>query len=135
MINREALIAEINFKATRSSGSGGQHVNKVASKIELVFNIPESLFLNDEEKERLINKLSSRLTKENVLILQCDESRSQYKNKELAIERFINIIKEGLKVKKKRVPTKIPLRVIKKRIKDKRNLSDKKSIRKKPDLE
>ncbi|NCO62850.1 MAG: aminoacyl-tRNA hydrolase [Flavobacteriales bacterium] len=134
-MNREALIAEINFKATRSSGSGGQHVNKVASKIELVFNIPESLFLNDEEKERLINKLSSRLTKENVLILQCDESRSQYKNKELAIERFINIIKEGLKVKKKRVPTKIPLRVIKKRIKDKRNLSDKKSIRKKPDLE
>ncbi|MGZ0015384.1 alternative ribosome rescue aminoacyl-tRNA hydrolase ArfB [Yeosuana sp. AK3] len=135
MINKEALIAEINFKAIRSSGSGGQHVNKVASKIELVFNIPESLFLNDEEKERLINKLSSRLTKENVLILQCDESRSQHKNKELAIERFINIIKEGLKVKKKRVPTKIPLRVIKKRIKDKRNLSDKKSIRKKPDFE
>lgn len=135
MINTEALIAEINFKAIRSSGSGGQHVNKVASKIELVFNISDSLGLNEEEKERLINKLSSRLTKENVLILQCDESRSQHKNKELAIERFINIIKEGLKVKKKRVPTKIPLRVIKKRIKDKRNLSDKKSIRKKPDFE
>lgn len=135
MIDKEALISEINFKAIRSSGSGGQHVNKVASKIELAFSIPESLFLNDHEKERLISKLSSRLTKENVLILQCDESRSQHKNKDLVIERFFNMIKEGLKVKKKRVPTKIPLRVIKKRIKDKRNQSDKKSIRKKPDLE
>ncbi|MFH4963535.1 alternative ribosome rescue aminoacyl-tRNA hydrolase ArfB [Gaetbulibacter sp. M235] len=135
MIEEEALISELNFKAIRSSGSGGQHVNKVASKIELVFNVSDSLALNEEQKERLIKKLSSRLTKDNILILQCEESRSQHKNKELVIKRFLEIIKQGLIVPKKRVPTKIPKAVIKKRLKEKRNLSEKKAIRKKPDLE
>ena len=135
MIEEEALVSELNFKAVRSSGSGGQHVNKVASKIELVFNVSDSLALNEEQKERLIKKLSSRLTKDNILILQCEESRSQHKNKELVIKRFLEIIKQGLIVPKKRVPTKIPKAVIKKRLKDKRNLSEKKAIRKKPDLE
>ena len=135
MIKEEALVSELNFKAIRSSGSGGQHVNKVASKIELVFNLSDSLVLNEDEKERLIKKLNSRLTKDNILILQCDESRSQHKNKELAIKRFLEIIKYGLIVPKKRVPTKIPQSVIKKRLKDKRNLSEKKAVRKKPDVE
>jgi ribosome-associated protein len=135
MIEEEAIISELNFKAIRSSGSGGQHVNKVASKIELIFNISGSLILNEEQKERLIQKLSSRLTKDYILILQCDESRSQHKNKELAIKRFLEIIKQALIVPKKRVPTKIPKSVIKKRLKNKRNLSDKKAIRKKPDLD
>ncbi|MCF8273832.1 MAG: aminoacyl-tRNA hydrolase [Flavobacteriaceae bacterium] len=135
MIEEEALVSELNFKAIRSSGSGGQHVNKVASKIELIFNLSDSLVLSEVQKERLINKLSSRLTKDNILILQCDESRSQHKNKELAINRFLELIKNGLIVPKKRVPTKIPKAIIKKRLKDKRNLSDKKTIRKKPDLE
>jgi ribosome-associated protein len=135
MIEEEALVSELNFKAVRSSGSGGQHVNKVASKIELVFNLSDSLALNEVQKERLIKKLSSRLTKDNILILQCDESRSQHKNKELAINRFLELIRKGLIVPKKRVPTKIPKAVVKKRLNDKRNLSDKKAIRKKPDLE
>ena len=107
MINKDALISELNFKAVRSSGSGGQNVNKVSSKIELAFNLSESEVLKDEEKDRLVTKLSHRLTKDNVLMLQCDESRSQHKNKELIIERFLSLIKEGLKRDKKRVPTKI----------------------------
>jgi len=135
MIEEETIISELNFKAIRSSGSGGQHVNKVASKIELIFNVSESLALSEEEKTILIKKLKSRLTKENLLILQCEESRSQHKNKELAIKRFLEIIKYGLIVPKKRVPTKIPQSVIKKRLKDKRNLSEKKAVRKKPDVE
>jgi len=135
MIEEEALISELNFKAVRSSGSGGQNVNKVASKIELVFNVSESLVFSEEQKAILVKKLKSRLTKENFLILQCEESRSQYKNKELTIKRFLEIIKQGLIEPKKRVPTKIPQSVIKKRLKDKRNLSDKKAIRRKPDLE
>lgn len=135
MFDTDTLIQELTFKAVRSSGAGGQHVNKVSSKIELAFNLPESLVFNDLQKERLLKKLSSRLTKDHVLILQSDESRSQHKNKELVIKRFLDLIENGLKVPKKRIPTKIPKSVIKKRLKSKRQLSDKKANRKKPDLE
>ncbi|MDO5972198.1 alternative ribosome rescue aminoacyl-tRNA hydrolase ArfB [Flavivirga aquimarina] len=135
MFNEATLLQELNFKAIRSSGNGGQHVNKVSSKIELTFNLAESLALSEEEKERLQNKLQHRLTKEGVLILQCDESRSQHKNKELVIKRFIKLIRLGLVEQKKRVPTKIPKSVIRKRLKNKRILSDKKANRKKPDLD
>ncbi len=135
MVSEDALISELSFKAIRSSGSGGQHVNKVSSKIELSFNLEESLVLSDLQKERLLNKLSSRLTKDNVLILQCDESRSQHKNKELVIKRFLEIIKDGLKVPKKRIPTKISKSAIRKRLKSKRQLSEKKANRKKPNLD
>ncbi|WP_166960698.1 alternative ribosome rescue aminoacyl-tRNA hydrolase ArfB [Yeosuana marina] len=135
MVSEDALISELSFKAVRSSGSGGQHVNKVSSKIELSFNLAESLVLSDLQKERLQNKLSSRLTNENVLILQCDESRSQHKNKELVIKRFLQVIKDGLKVPKKRIPTKISKSAIRKRLKSKSQLSEKKANRKKPNLE
>ena len=135
MIDEEALISELNFKAVRSSGSGGQNVNKVSSKIELAFNLSESDVLSSGEKDRLISKLSHRLTKEYVLLLQCDESRSQHKNKELIIKRFLDLVKEGLKLDKKRIPTKIPKSVIRKRLKNKRNVSLKKSARRKPDLD
>lgn len=135
MVHENALISELSFKAVRSSGSGGQHVNKVSSKVELIFNLTESNTLSELQKERLVNKLESRLTKDNVLILQCDESRSQHKNKELVVKRFLELIKNGLRVPKRRIPTKIPKSVIRKRLKSKRKLSDKKANRKKPDLE
>ena len=135
MFDKEALIQELTFKAVRSSGAGGQHVNKVSSKIELLFNLNETVVFNEELKERLINKLQNRVTKEGVLMLQCDESRSQHKNKELVIKRVFELIENALKVQKKRIPTKIPRSVIKKRLKSKRNLSDKKATRKKPDFD
>jgi ribosome-associated protein len=135
MFDKDALLQELNFKASRSSGAGGQHVNKVSSKIELIFNVSESSIFNEVQKDRLIKKLRNRLTKEGVLLLQCDESRSQHKNKELVIKRFYDIIEKGLIIPKKRIPTKIPRAVIKKRIKTKRRLSEKKAIRKKPDIE
>ncbi len=135
MFDEEAILQELTFKAVRSSGSGGQHVNKVSSKVELSFNISESLILNVEQKERLLDKLQNRLTKEGVLILQCDESRSQHKNKDLVIKRFLGLIKEALKVPKKRKPTKVPKAVVKKRLNSKRKLSEKKANRKKPNLD
>lgn len=135
MINEELLLQELKFKAVRSSGSGGQHVNKVSSKVELTFNVFNSLALLDDQKEVLINKLQNRLTKERFLILQCDESRSQHKNKELVIKRFLELIKTSLIVPKKRIPTKIPKAVIRKRLKSKRKISDKKANRKKPDID
>jgi ribosome-associated protein len=101
----------------------------------LSFNLNASLVLNDNQKQRLLHKLENRLTKEGFLILQCGESRSQHKNKELIISRFLNLIRTGLIIPKKRVPTKIPKSVIRKRLKNKRNLSEKKANRKKPNLD
>ncbi|MFD1161470.1 MULTISPECIES: alternative ribosome rescue aminoacyl-tRNA hydrolase ArfB [Hwangdonia] len=135
MINKEALLQELTFKAVRSSGAGGQHVNKVSSKIELTFNVLESFALNEHQKERLQNKLKHRLTKDGVLILQCDESRSQHKNKDLVIKRFFDLVTTSLIIPKRRIPTRIPKSVIRKRLKNKRNRSEKKANRKKPDLD
>ena len=129
------LFYELNFKAVRSSGSGGQHVNKVSSKIELTFDLVNSLVFSEQQKDRLLIKLQNRLTKEGVLILQCGESRSQHKNKEIIIKRFLSIMDAALIIPKKRIRTKIPKSVIRKRLKNKRNLSKKKANRKKPDLD
>ena len=134
MIEKDKLISELQFKAVRSSGAGGQNVNKVSSKVVLSFDIEKSSFLSMEEKELLIFNLSSRLTSENVLILNCDEDRSQLKNKEIVIKRFFTILKQALHIPKKRKATKIPKSVIRKRIKDKKNLSDLKKNRKKPEF-
>jgi len=129
------LLKELNFKAIKSSGPGGQHVNKTSSKIELSFDIVNSKVLTEEQKELLLKNLANRLTKEHVLILQCDESRSQHKNKEIIIERFLKLIKKGLTIPKKRKPTKPTKASVKKRLDSKKKLSAKKSTRKNPDLE
>lgn len=127
----EQIISELSFKAVRSSGPGGQNVNKVSSKVVLSFNLLASQALSLNEKARLQTKLSSRLTNESVLVLNCDEGRSQVKNKEIIIKRFLSIIKNGLIIPKMRLETKIPKSVIKKRIKDKKSLSVTKFFRKK----
>ena len=127
----EQIISELSFKAVRSSGPGGQNVNKVSSKVVLTFNLLASQALSLNEKAILQTKLSSRLTNESVLVLNCDEGRSQVKNKEIIIKRFLSIIKNGLIIPKMRLETKIPKSVIKKRIKDKKSLSVTKFFRKK----
>ena len=114
----------------RSSGAGGQHVNKVSSKVELSFDLENSQSLSDKERSRLLLKLAPRLTKEHVLILQCDEARSQHQNKELVIKRFFEIIERALQTPKKRKPTKPSKLAIEKRLKSKKINSDKKARRK-----
>ncbi|NRT14052.1 ribosome-associated protein [Flavobacterium sp. 28A] len=130
-----ALITELQYKAVRSSGAGGQNVNKVSSKVVLSFDLPNSKALTDEEKTLLKINLSTRLTNESVLILNCDEDRSQLKNKEIVTKRFFQIIKKGLEVPKKRKPTRIPKSVIRKRLNNKKNTSKLKATRKRPDVE
>lgn len=134
-MDAEKIISELSFKAVRSSGSGGQNVNKVSSKVVLNFDLNASQSLSDEEKLLLQENIAARFTSENILILNCDEDRSQLKNKEIVIKRFLEIIKKGLFVPKVRKATKIPKSVIKKRIKDKKNVSDLKQSRRKPNLE
>ena len=134
-MNREQLLTELTFKAVRSSGAGGQNVNKVASKVVLTFDIPKSQAFSEEEKTLIYSNLASRLTTDGVLILHCDEDRSQLKNKEIVIKRFLELIKKGLFVPKERKATKVPKAAIRKRIKDKKNLGEIKKSRRKPDLD
>jgi ribosome-associated protein len=128
----EKIIAELNFKAVRSSGAGGQNVNKVSSKVVLTFDLNASQAFNEEEKALLAIKLATKLTSENLLILNCDEDRSQLKNKTIVTKRFLILIERALLVPKKRKATKVPRSVIEKRIKAKRNLSEIKQNRRKP---
>ena len=129
------IISELQFKAVRSSGPGGQNVNKVSSKVVLSFDLKTTQSLSEEEKALLEIKLASRLTNDQILILNCDEDRSQLKNKELVIKRFLKLIAQSLLIPKERKPTKLPKSVIRKRIKNKKNNSKVKQNRKKPDLE
>jgi ribosome-associated protein len=133
-MEKDKLITELQFKAVRSSGAGGQNVNKVSSKVVLSFHVKNSKVLSDEEKMLLEMNLASRLTNDQILILNCDEDRSQLKNKEIVTKRFLSIIEQGLHVPKIRKTTKIPKSVIRKRIKDKKNLSETKKNRKKPEF-
>lgn len=132
-MEKDKLISELQFKAVRSSGAGGQNVNKVSSKVVLSFDVKNSNAFSNEEKLLLVTNLSSRLTNDHILILNCDEDRSQLKNKEIVIKRFLAIIKQGLYIPKIRKATKIPKSVIRKRLKDKKNLSETKKNRKKPE--
>lgn len=134
-MDKERIRQELQFKAVRSSGSGGQHVNKVSTKIELSFGVEASTALTDEEKERIVSKLKHRLSKENVLLLQCDESRSQHKNKTLVIQRFLDLIEGSLKVPKKRKATKPSKASVEKRLQNKKKAAQKKASRGKPDFD
>ena len=134
-MDKEKIRQELQFKAVRSSGAGGQHVNKVSTKIELLFDVYNSNALTEKEKNRLFLKLKNRLTKENVLLLQCDESRSQHKNKTVIVERFFELLENALKVPKKRRKTKPTRSSIEKRLKTKKKAAQRKAYRGKPNME
>lgn len=133
-MKKDILLNELKFKAIRSSGSGGQHVNKVSSKIELQWDVVNTNAFSEEKKEKLQKKLSNRINKEGILILQTEETRSQFRNKELAIKKLMDLIKEALKKKKKRIKTKVPKAVKQKRLDNKSRHASKKATRKKPDI-
>jgi ribosome-associated protein len=134
-MDSEKIISELQFRAVRSSGAGGQNVNKVSSKVVLSFDVEKSDALSSEEKLLLETKLQSRLTSDKMLILNCDEGRSQLRNKDIVTKRFLDLIEKSLVVPKTRKVTKIPRSVIKKRLHNKKTLSQTKQSRKKPNLD
>ena len=128
-MNKQQLYQEVTFKTSRSGGAGGQNVNKVSSKVELIFDVNQSAQFTGEQKEIIFLKLANRIDNEGLLHLQCDETRSQLKNKEIVFERFLNLIKLALIPVKKRKPSKPSKSSIKKRLDSKKKLSDKKDSR------
>jgi ribosome-associated protein len=128
------LQRELRFKAIRSAGPGGQHVNKVSSKIVLSFDVATSNALSVDEKQILLEKWASRLSKDQQIQLSCDESRSQIQNKTRALKRFLLLIEAALIIDQPRKITKVPKSAIRKRLKDKQSWSETKKLRRKPDL-
>jgi ribosome-associated protein len=122
----QILIQELAFKTSRSGGKGGQHVNKVSSKVELIWDINQTGACDEYQKQRIIKKLGNRIDKEGLLHIVVDDDRSQYKNKELSIKRLLKLIKESLIEEKSRKPTKPSKAAIHKRLESKKKQALKK---------
>ena len=131
----DILLREIRLKGVRSSGPGGQHVNKTSSKVEVSFAIQSSDALTNSEKIRLMKKLASRVSLEGTLILSCGETRSQHRNKTLVIDRLVALLEENLKVSKIRKKTKPSKSSIERRLKTKKGKALKKTNRKPPTID
>ena len=134
-MNTSQLIEEVEFNTTTSSGPGGQHANKTETAVELRWNINSYQAISEKERFILLEKLSSKLTKDNVLIIVAQDSRSQHKNKDIVIKRFLELIKKNAKQKPPRKKTR-PSKIAKlKRLNSKKKTSEKKANRQKPRLD
>jgi ribosome-associated protein len=123
--------AEFTFTTSRSSGPGGQNVNKVNSRVTLFFNVSDSQLLSEEEKAILFKKLANKLDKEGTLQIDSQNSRSQLENKKSVIRKFYKLIEWCFQKKKKRIATRPGKAAREKRLKAKRVKAEKKAMRRK----
>jgi ribosome-associated protein len=133
-LTKADLQRNVQYKTSRSGGKGGQNVNKVSSKVELLFSISESDLFTDEEKQLMLSRLQSRLNKDGLLQIVCDEERSQYLNKERALEKLNEILIKALHQPKKRKKSKPSKASIAARLDEKRRASLKKINRSRKDF-
>ena len=130
-MNFEDILREVSFQAVRSGGAGGQHVNKVSTKILLSWEVQKSSCFSELEKERIMQKAASWINEEGILRISAQNHRSQFSNKKEAIQKLFIILENVFKEPKKRVATKIPKAVKEKRLQAKKRLSELKNLRKK----
>ena len=128
---RDCLIRELRFRTSRSSGPGGQHVNKTESRVELLWSPQESDCLSETQKVMVAGRLGNRITDEGILILASEKYRSQHRNRAELIERFLDLILASLVPVKKRRPTRPTRSSVEKRIRSKKIRGDIKRSRKK----
>jgi ribosome-associated protein len=129
-LKNRSLENEFIFSTSRSSGPGGQNVNKVSTKVELRFNLNLSTNFFEEEKELIFNKLRNKINKEGEIILVSQSERTQLMNKNAVIEKFFDLVSKALTVPLKRRSTRPTLTSKLKRLESKRNRSELKKQRK-----
>src|SRR5215211_3820509 len=125
--------SELDVRATRSSGAGGQHVNKTSSRVEITWNVPDSKALSEEQREILLNRLDSRLSADGSIRVVSSETRSQLRNRERAEARLAELIRRALTIRKKRKPTRRPRSADEARLASKK-LHSKKKLERKGDI-
>lgn len=131
-ITSKDILKELEFSFSKSSGPGGQHVNKVNTKASLRFDVAGSLTLSGGQKALILKKLSNKFTKDGVLILNSQEARSQLANKVVVLEKLDKLLEQAFKIRVKRKPTK-PTRASKeRRLTNKKQQSEKKANRQNP---
>jgi len=126
---KQDILKELTFKTSRSGGKGGQHVNKVSTKVELNFDLKSTSLFTDEEKVRIFLKLANRINSDGILQIITEEERSQIKNKERSIQKLLILLKTALFIPKIRKASKPKKSAIEKRLKSKQITSLKKISR------
>ena len=121
--------SELDVRTSRSSGAGGQHVNKTSSRVEISWNVAKSVALSDEQRELLMTRLASRLSEEGSVRVVASETRSQLRNRQAAEQRLADLIARSLTVQKRRKPTRKPRAANEARLSEKKKHSDKKRDR------
>lgn len=129
--DKAQILKECKFETSRSSGKGGQHVNKTESRVTIVFNLDESSVFEAAIKERIKLRIQSHINQGEIR-MSSESSRSQFRNKEDVIQRLFALLDFGLKREKKRVKTHVPKGVKESRLKAKKLNKEKKELRKKP---
>ena len=121
---------ELSYKTSRSSGSGGQNVNKVETSVTVLWKVEDSAVFSESEKERILLKLKNKINAEGILQTTVSESRTQLQNKKIATEKIQELVNKSLIVPKKRIATKPSRAKVEKRLESKKKLSEKKENRK-----
>lgn len=128
-MNIDQVHKEVTYTAVASSGPGGQHANKVATKVQLELDVVNSIAFAKAEHLQILKSLKNRLTHNGLLRISCQESRSQAKNKELVFKKLISILQSAATIPKRRRKTIVPKSIKRKRLMEKRKHSDKKQNR------